>query len=74
MKFGDAEGYVSVSGPRVRITLGSRETVLSASEAEELANVILAEVANARALAEPRERNEDDYGQSFDDFRAERAS
>ena len=50
----------------VRLTLGRHETTLSASEAEAYAHVILAEAAQARALAEPRERNEDDYGIDFD--------
>jgi len=66
MTYGDAEGYVAIGGPKVRITLGNRETTLSASEAEEFAHVILAEAAAARALSEPRERNEDDYGTDFD--------
>jgi hypothetical protein len=66
MTFGDAEGYVSVSGPRVRITLGCVDAAVTADEAEAFANVLLAEVAAARALAEPRERNEDDYGTDFE--------
>ena len=66
MTFGDAEGFVGIGGTFVRITLGRHATTLTASEAEELANVILAEVAQARALSEPRERNEDDYGVDFD--------
>jgi hypothetical protein len=66
MNFGDAEGYAAVGGPMVRITLGGREMVLRAHEAETLASVILVEVAAARAMAEPRERNEDDYGTDFD--------
>ena len=36
--------------------------LLSDTEAEAFAHVILAEVAAARALAEPRERNEDTDG------------
>jgi hypothetical protein len=66
MTYGDAEGYAAVGGPMVRLTLGRHETILSASEAETLAHVILAEAAAARALSEPRERNEDDCGKDFD--------
>jgi hypothetical protein len=66
MNFGDAEGYAAVGGPFVRITLGRHETILSASEAEAFAHVLLAEVAQARALSEPRERNEDDCGVDFE--------
>lgn len=66
MTFGDAEGYVSVTGPRVRLTLGRIDTAVTADEAEAFAHVILAEAAAARALAEPRERNEDDCGTDFD--------
>lgn len=66
MTYGDAEGFVAVGGAMVRLTLGRHEMVLTASEAEALAHVILAEVAAARALAEPRERNEDSYGVDFD--------
>jgi hypothetical protein len=65
MKFGDAEGFIAIGGPMVRLTLGRHETTLRADEAEAYANVILAEVAAARALAEPVERNED-TGCDFD--------
>lgn len=66
MNYGDAEGYVSISGPRVRLTLGRIDTAVTADEAEAFAHLILAEAAQARALSEPRERNEDDYGSDFD--------
>lgn len=66
MTFGDAEGFISVTGPRVRIALGRTFFEPSADEAEAFAHVILAEVAAARALAEPRERNEDDCGKDFE--------
>ena len=67
-----AEGYASIGGPAVRITLKAK--TMSAAEAEAFAHVILAQVAEANALSEPRERSEDDYGQSFDEYREERAS
>jgi hypothetical protein len=66
MTFGDAEGFLAVSGAMVHLTLGRHSVALSASEAEAYAHVILAEAAAARALAEPRERNEDDYGTDFE--------
>jgi len=57
----DAEGYAAVGGAMVRITLGNRTETLTASEAETLARIILAEVAAARSLCEPTERNEDGF-------------
>ena len=57
----DAEGYAAVGGAMVRVMLGSRTETLTASEAETLANIILAEVEAARSLCAPTERNEDGF-------------